>query len=297
MQHKPLADIRKYALITDSNAEFYAVVKPEGLDVYINDGKIYDFNHNELKNQYLKFHFEKLLATSINMKMTAMGTLTAPNILNLLKHKHTLYEPTRSTFPDIIFNCQDVIFPVFDAEHVYKWRYTIVDKVVGVLPNCRAATYVPVKNEIDLRKFVTECFTIDTSASVVVYRTDCKFVPGMSQLTFEAEDVASYIVEANQRFRAHVKAIGSTTIRMDNGDKYDVAQVVVAKFKKDFVEIPVDQTNFAFRKFLWDNRRILKGKPFWFTGYTLLTDKGEFSDYETVINKFLAFIPDATVEI
>ena len=61
MVHKPLPDIRKYALLTQQNTEFYAVIKPEGIDVFINDGKMYDFNYNQIQNPYINFNFEKLL--------------------------------------------------------------------------------------------------------------------------------------------------------------------------------------------------------------------------------------------
>lgn len=293
MQHKALTDIRKYALLSDRGAKYYAVVKPEGIDVYINKGKLYDLNHNELQNQYLKFHFEKLLKVSVDMQMTIMGTITSPNILQLLKHRSTLFTESRSPFVDLTFVGYDTIFPVFDAEHVYQWRYSIVEKVVAVLPHCKVATKTEIKDEVELRRFVLEVFTIDVNATILVYRMDKKFVPGASQLLFEEDDVASYKIEANQRYRAHVKSITSTTIRMDNGDKYDVALCVIGKYKKDFVEVLIDQTNLAFRKYIWDNRKLLKGKPFWFTGYTLLENRDDLSEYVTLINKFLSFIPDA----
>jgi hypothetical protein len=290
MQHRPLPDIRKYALLSNQQTEFYAIVKPEGMDVFINDGKFYDFYHNELKSQYLSFHFEKLLKTSVDMKMTIVGVLTSNNILEFKRYRHTLYGPSRSPFTSVRFVAYDTIFPVFNAEHIYQWRYDIVKKVIGQCPNCLIASLTEIKNEQELQKLVKDVFTIDTGASVIVYRKDGKFVPGSSQLTYDDDDTVSYIIEATQRYRAHIKKVVSTTLKFDDGNKIEVALYILAKFKKEHVEIPIDQSNFVLRRFIWENRQALKEHPFWFTGYTLLDNNGEKLDYITVINQFLSFI-------
>jgi len=291
MQHKPLPDIRKYSLLTDRKSTFYAIIKPEGMNIYINNGQIFDFNHNELQNHYLKFHFEKLLKISENMKMTIVGVLTSPNVSTLMKHRHTLYNKTKSAFTDLRFVAYDCIFPVFNADHVYMWRYDIISKVLDGAPHCTTATKHDVSNEIELRDFVREVFSIDVTASIIVYDTEGKFIPGMSQLTYEEEDIASYIIEANQRFRAHIKRVVSTTVRLENGDKREVAISILARFKKDSIEIPIDDTNVALQSFIWQNRLALREYPFWFTGYTLLNPNEDKLEYVTIINKFLSFIP------
>ena len=290
MVHRPLLDIRKYALLTDQKSEFYAVVKPEGLDVFINDGKFYDFNYNELTNNYLKFHFEAVLKTSIDNKMTILGVLTSSNILHIKRNRHTLYDAQSTTITDITLVIYDVVFPVFNSDHIYKWRYDIADKVLKDKANCRIATKVLIKNGDELNKEVLMLFSIDMGASMLVYKTEGKFVPGLSQLTWEDDDTVSYIVEAKQRYRAHIKKVMSTTLRMENGDKIDVALTILAKFKREFIEIPVSQENLALRRFIWENRKTLKEYPFWFTGYTLLETKNGKTDYTTIINEFLSFI-------
>jgi len=296
MVHRPLPDIRRYSLLTNQHSEFYAIVKPAGVDVYINDGKIYDLQHNELENQYLKFHFEKLLKVSVDNKMTAVGTLSSPSLLSLLRSRHTLYGKTRSAITDIKFIVYDVVFPVFNSEHVYKWRYDIAAKVIGTLSNCAIAHMEIVKDEHDLMKTVHDLFAIDTGASIIAYKSDGKFIPGISQLTYEDADTVSYIVEAKQRYRAHIKKIQSTTLRMDNGEKHDIALYIIAKFKREFVEIPIDQSNLALRIFIWENRHALKKCPFWFTGYTLLDKSKGSEEYVTIINEFLSFISSSSLD-
>lgn len=290
MVHRSLPDIRKYALLSNQSTEFIAVIKPDGIDVFVNDGKLYDFNYNELKNQYLQFHFEKLLQTSINMKATIVGILVGPDSLTLKKYRNTLYNPTKSKITDIKFFVYDIVFPVFDVDHVYKWRYDIASKVVGELSNCQACSIQTVRNEQDLNKVVRELFSIDTGASVIVYDKEGKFVPGISQLTWNDDETVSYIVEAKQRYRAHVKKIVSTTVKTNDGDKHDVAMLIIAKFKKEFIEIPINQSNVALCTFIWQNRQALKDTPFWFTGYTVLDTKGESAEYVTIIHEFFSFI-------
>lgn len=292
MQHRPLPDIRKYALLTNQKSEFYAIIKPEGVDVFINDGKIYDFRGNALQNQYLQFHFEKLLKTSIDMKMTIVGTLVSPNgSLSIRKYRHTLYGKTKSTFTDAKFVVYDVVFPVFNVDHVYKLRYDIADKVVGILPNCATASKVIVKDGFGLQKIVTELFSIDTGSSIIVYKSNGSFVPGPSQLYYGDEDTVSYIVEATQRYRGHIKKVVSTTLRMDNEERIEVALYIITKFKKEFVNVPVNQTNLVLRRFIWEKRKELKNHPFWYTGYTLPDERSTTGGYITPINEFLSFIP------
>jgi hypothetical protein len=290
MVHRPLPDIRKYVLLTNQNTEFFAVIKPEGIDVFVNDGKLYDFNQNEIKNQYLQFHFERLLQTSVNMKATIVGTLTAENTTMLKRYRHTIYNPTRSKITDVKFFVYDIVFPVFNVDHVYSMRFDVASKVIGELPNCQACSIQTVKNEHDLNEVVKDLFSINTGASVLVYDKEGKFAPGMSQLTWNDDETASYIVEAKQRYRAHVKKVVSTTLRMEDGNKLDVALLIIAKFKKEFVEIPVDLSNIALRTFIWQNRLTLKDTPFWFTGYTILDNKGDSVDYVTIIHEFFSFI-------
>lgn len=290
MVHRPLPDIRKYALLTDQKSEFYAVYKPEGLDVFINDGKFYDFNYNELTNNYLKFHFEKVLKTSIDNKMTILGVLTSSNILHLKRNQHTLYNPQSTTITNMTLVIYDAVFPVFNSDHVYRWRYDIAEKVLGKHSNCRIASKTVITNGDELNREVLSLFSIDTGASMLVYKTEGKFVPGLSQLTWEDDDTVSYVVEATQRYRAHIKKVISTTLRMEDGDKIDVALTILAKFKKEFIEVPVSQTNLALRRFIWENKKTLKEYPFWFTGYTLLETKNGNTDYVTIVNEFLSFI-------
>ena len=208
------------------------------------------------------------------------------------KYAWKLYGEKESSFPEMFFVVYDIIFPVFDAEHTYHWRYDIADKVIGRLPNCKTARKESIKNEFELRNFVNTLFTIDLNSSVYVYRTDKKFIPGPSQLLFELDDIASFKVEADQKYRAHVKSITSITERLSNGDKFEIASVIIAKYKKEFIEVPINGNNFALKKYIWDNRKILKGKPFWFTGFTTVHPVGDTSEYHTFINKFLSFIPE-----
>lgn len=290
MVHRPLPDIRKFALLSNRNIEFYAVIKPEGIDVFINNGKMYDFNNNEIINPYVLFHFEKLLQTTINIRANVIGVLVSKDSRQLKKHRQTLYNKQQSKLLDLKFFVYDLVFPVFNIDHVYKWRHDIASKVIGTLSNCQTCSVQTIKDEIELQKVVTEIFSIDTATSIVVYDKEGKFVPGISQLMWDDIDTVSYIIEAKQRYRAHIKKVVSTTIRYDNGDKTEVALNIIAKFKKEFVEIPIDPTNIALRTFIWQNRLALRLKPFWFTGYTVLGHNENHAEYITIINEFFSFI-------
>jgi hypothetical protein len=172
MQHKPLPDVRKYALINGRENDFMTVAKPEGIDIYIRNGQIFDFNHNELKSQYLKFHFEKLLKTTVNMQMIAVGVLVNNNTTSLLAHRYSLYTPSKAAYDGLKFLVYDVMFPVFNADHDYKWRYDIADKTVGILPNCATLSFTSIKKEIDLNHFIRDTFEANVASTIIAYRTD-----------------------------------------------------------------------------------------------------------------------------
>lgn len=296
MQHKPLPDIRKYALLSEHGCDFYAIAKPAGIDVYINNGHIYDMNHIELENPFLKFQFEKMLQTTINLKMTVLGVLVTTNVLELACKKPLLYRHTSITpFPDLHFVSYDCHFPVFNSDHIYKWRHDIVSKNIGIMPQCSTAPITVIKNELALENFVQGIFSIDAGTQIIVYKSEGKYVPGISQLLYENEDVVSYIINANQLFRAHVKRVISTTSRLKDGDKTDVAMLIQGKFKREPIEVPIGYSNLALRKFIWDKRQLLHGMPFWFTGHTYINREKDPIEYNVIINEFLSFLPTESI--
>lgn len=291
MQHKPLPDIRKYAVLNSHGVDFMTVAKPRGLDVYIRNGQIFDFNHNELRNQHLKFHFEKLLQTSVNMQMLIVGVLVCNNTPSMLAHRYSLYAPSKVPFDDLKFLAYDIRFPVFNADHDYKWRYDIADKTVGPLPNCEVLSFITVKDNIDLQNFVRDTFEEDVSSEIISFREDGKFAPGDSQLYWDDIDTVSYSIRATQKYRGHIKRVISVTEQKPNGDKTETASYIVARFKKEYINVPINLSNFALRNFLWQHRMDLKAFPFWFTGYTYLDQVVNATDYVTVVNEFHSFIP------
>ena len=295
MQHRLLTDIRKYSLLTSLKTEFYTFVKPEGIDVFIKNGQIFDLNQRELHNNYLKFHFEKLLDFSRVQKAVVIGVLVSTNTNTMLAHRYSLYSPSKAIFEGLKFLTYDVIFPVFDADHIFKWRYSIADKAVGIFPNCETLSRTLIKNEHELGNIVRDAFETDVSSSVLIYDTEGKFVPGESQLLWNDAEAVSYEVKANQRYRGHIKRIVSTTKRYDNGDKVELASYIIARFKKEYINIPINSNNIALRSFLWKHREDLKSFPFWFTGYTYLDEVVNSMEYVTVVNEFLSFIPKSDV--
>lgn len=291
MQHKPLPDIRKYDLLDIYPGEFMTLAKPTGIDVYIQRGKIYDFNHNELKNQSLLFHFEKLLQTSINLQVVVIGILICDVVAGMLAHRYSLYSPNKLFFEGTKILVYDLTFPVFNIDHDYKWRYDILEKTIGILPNCETLKITITKGSIDLRNFVRDTFELNVSSEILVYRTDGKYIQGASQLYWENVDHVSFSVKATQLYRGHIKKIVSTTEQHSNGDKTELALYIIARFKKEYINIPIHSNNFALRSYLWNYRSRLKSFPFWFTGYTYLDDVVGTLDYVTVVNEFVAFIP------
>lgn len=291
MQHKALPDVRKYALLSNSGADFYTVVKPQGIDVYIRNGQIFDFNHNELQSQYLKFQFERLLQTSINMQMIIVGVLVSDNSQSMLAHRYTIYMPSKAVYEGIKFLVYDIHFPVFNVDHDYKWRYDIAKHAIGTLPNCEILDNNIIKDEFQLQNITKDVFEKDINAEIIVYRTNGKYSPGESQLYWDDKDTVSYNIKATQRYRGHIKHVISTTYQYPNGNKESIAAYIVARYKKDFINIPISDSNLALRSYLWNYRKDLKNFPFWFTGYTYIDKLSSGMDYVTVVNEFLSFIP------
>lgn len=291
MQHKPLPDIRKYALVSEHKDELYAIVKPVGLDVYVNSGHFYDTNQNRLNNKFLYFQFSKLLETTNNTKMTVQGTLVSSNALLLEQKKMLLYSQTNSIpFSDLTFVIYDSYFPVFNIDHVFRLRYDIAAKVVGHLSHCCIAPITKIKDQFALENFVKDMFLIDAGVSIILYRSEGLYSPGISQLLYENADVVSYIIEAKQLFRGHVKSILPSTVEYGNRDKFDAAIIIFSRFKREDIEVPIGYENIGLRKYIWDRRKELKGMPFWFTGHTFMDNSKPTLEYKTIINRFLSFL-------
>lgn len=297
MQPKVLPDIRKYALLTNDRDEYYALIKPDGIDVYVNKGHMFDFNHNEITNPYIRFHFEKLLQTSVNMGMAIVGVLVTRNITYLKRNQHRLYQSNGRAFEASELLAYDVHFPTFNADHDYMWRFDIVNKAVAVLPHCKALKATIFKTDIELQHIVRDAFSIDISASVLVYRKDGKYFRGESQLYFEWQDVVSYIIKADQLFRGHIRSVVPTTIQMENGNKLTVALYIIARFKKEYINVPIPLDNLALRKFIWDHKVELKSSQFRFKGYTYLdiVAGSKALEYVTIVNEFVSFISTSDV--
>jgi hypothetical protein len=286
MLHKPLKSISNYALATDKiGAEHMVVVKPQGLDVYIADGRIYDFQQREITNNVVLFELAKVLEASVNTKSACLGVLSSED-LYFYKKLPRLYDSKPVSFKNLLFTVYDMIFPFFDFEADYFHRYDVASKVIGKLTNCEPATIKVVKNSFELTQIASELMTEDITRTLIVYNTKGKYIYGNSQLLYQnPADIVSYSISADQRYRAHIKKVHSTTEILPDGIKYETAAYITAKYKHEFIDIELPD-NKVLCKSIWDYRSVLKPIPFWFTGYTAL-DK---QDYKLLINKFHSFI-------
>ena len=286
MQHKPLKSISNYALATDKpGAEHMVIIKPKGLDVYISAGKIFDFKQREICNNAVLFNFEKAMEASKNTSGVYIGVLTSTDRY-FEKKIPRLYDSKPVSYKDLTFIVYDVVFPLFDADVDYRWRYDVAKKVVGKMPSCLSADVKVIKNSLELMTVTASILKEDISNTIIVYKANGKFVYGDTQLMYLSDnDLVSYQIKAEQKFRAHIKRVNSITERLENGDKYETACSITVKFKHDFIDIELPD-NKVLCKSIWDFRRVLKPYPLWFTGCTVYEDK----QYKTLINNFHSFI-------
>jgi hypothetical protein len=286
MEHKPLKSISNYALATDKKgAEHMVIIKPKGLDIYISNGQIFDFEQRELTNTFLRFTLENALNASEASKGVYVGVLCSTDTY-FEKKIPRLYDSKPVSFKDLFFVVYDVVFPLFEADVVFRWRYDVAAKVIGKLSNCLPAKTKVIRNSSELIKVVSETFKQDITTTMIVYKMEGKHICGKSQLWFlNEDDVVSYKIVAEQRFRAHIKTIHSITDFLPNGDKYETAEYITIKYKHDFIDIVLPD-NKVLCKSIWDYRKVLKPIPFWFTGY----DIWENNEYKTLVNTFHSFI-------
>jgi len=286
MEHKPLRSISNYALATDKpGAEHMVIVKPKGLDVYISAGKMFDFQQRQLTNNALLFNFEKVLNASESTKGVYIGVLTSTDAY-FEKKIPRLYDSKPVSFKDIDFVVYDVIFPLFDSDVDYRWRYDVALKLVGKMPCCVAADMKVIRNSMELLKVTAEIMKENISNTILIYKANGKFVYGNSQLVYlNDNDIVSYQIQAEQRFRAHIKRVNSITECLPNGDKHETAASITVKFKHDFIDIELPD-NKVLCKSIWDFRRVLKPIPLWFTGFTIWED----GKYKVLVNGFHSFI-------
>lgn len=286
MLHKPLKSISNYALATDKvGAEHMVVVKPQGLDVYIAAGRIYDFQQREITNDIIRFELAKALEASESTKSACLGVLSSDDIY-FFKKLPRLYDSKPVSFKNLTFTVYDVVFPLFDFEADYHIRYDVAEKVIGKLPNCKPAIMKVVRNSVELTKIASELMTEDITRTLIVYNSKGRYIYGNSQLLYlNPTDIVSYSITADQRYRAHIKSVHSITEILPDGTKYETAAYITVKYKHDFIDIELPD-NKVLCKSIWDYRHSLKSIPFWFTGYNTYND----GSYKLLINKFHSFI-------
>ena len=288
MQHKPLKAISNYALATDKpGAEHMVIVKPTGLDVYISAGRIFDFKQREICNTAVTFQLEKATQASLNTSGVYVGVLTSTDRY-FEKKIPRLYDFKPVSYKDITFVVYDVVFPLFDADVDYRWRYDVAKKVVGIMTNCKPADVKVIRNSFELMKISADLLKEDISRTLIVYKANGKYIYGDTQLLLISDnDLVSYQIKAEQKFRAHIKRVNGITEHLPNGDKYETAASITVKFKHDFIDIELPD-NKVLCKSIWDFRKVLKPYPLWFTGYTAWDT--ETNGYVTYINNFHSFI-------
>ena len=286
MEHKPLRSISNYALATDKlGAEYMVITKPKGLDVYISAGKIFDFKQREIHNNAVLFNFEKVMEASKNTQGVYIGVLTSTDIF-FEKKIPRLYDSKPVNYTDLTFIVYDVVFPLFDSDVDYRWRYSVAEKLVGKFPACKEADIKVVKNSLELEEITARIMKEDISRTIIVYKADSKFIYGNVQFLFLNEsDISSYEIKADQKFRAHIKQVKSMTDFTHEGEKYETACAITVKYNHEYIDIELPD-NKVLCKSIWDFRKVLKPIPLWFTGL-IIEENGK---YKTLVNNFHSFI-------
>lgn len=288
MQHVPLRKMENVSRLTKPWSEYLVYPKPIGIDVYMVNGKIYDFDHRELINRTLAFEFEKVMESARMMQGLCIGTLcTIVNPTKIFKHRSVLYEDTNLLPMNIRFAVYDIIFPYFSAENPFYVRNDIVAKTIGGLPNCTTLEMLKFKNTDEFRIYLKEHFNVNKHESFILFDKSGSYYAGTRQLTYTPDERVSFELSASQKYRSHVKKITPVDIEISEGNIVKVAGSIETRFKDKTITVPINTTNYIMRKSIWEHRKELKRSPFIFEGIYLEDENAEFEILGIHYSKFI----------
>lgn len=267
MVHSPMIKLDDVYRLTKPAKNYLVYKKPIGIDVYIVNGKIFDFNNKEIVNNSLKFELEKVLNTSVSTQSLVTGVLTlvgSPS--DIFRYSPILYSNTANCPSSIKLIVHDIIFPYFSINNSFTLRTDIVKKVFGSLPNCVYMDLTNMDTFLDFKKLIKEDFNLSKYKSLLIFDKDGDYVPGNKQLGFYAHEKVSFELSPNQKYRGHIKKIHPINVATEDGKIVKIAYEIETRFKNKKLNIPINTNNFILKKSLWEERKTLKRIPFLFEG-------------------------------
>lgn len=252
-----------------------AVFKPIGVEVYITpDGNIFDFNGLEITNPSVRFKLSDIIDRVIKSQAMVFGFLTSEE--DILPQSRWLYIPNNHhDFSDIMFEGYDMIFPLFSVNFQYKLRLDQVKSIFEKSPSFKLIDYEFVPNFMEFNKLIYDKFNPYKISGIYIFDTNKIYRQGLS---YNKKLAPMYEILPSQRFRTHVKNIIPGIMFEGKGggirDRITVADMLIGKFKKELLEIPVVNESQVLRKSIWEKKNNLKGMPFWFSGFTVYYGEG-----------------------
>lgn len=253
-----------------------AIFKPIGLEVYMTpEGNIFDFNGHEIRNPNIHFQLENVLKRLDSGKMMVFGVLTSTDE-NFMANKRWAYVFNNAhDFSDIRFECYDMIFPYFKVNFDYKTRLDQIKTVFKGISNFEVAGYEEVGNFTSFNKLVYDKMNPYQVDKIYLFDTNKIYRQGT---THNKKLAPMYEIIPNQRYRTHLKNIIPNIVLDNTGkgikNRIQVANILVGKYKKEYLEIPITDENIILKRSIWEKKAELKNMPFWFTGFTVYIDQG-----------------------
>jgi hypothetical protein len=289
MKHVPLLKIESVERLSKPIEEYLVYPKPVGIDVYMWDGKIYDFNHKEMINRTLLFQYEKILEENGRMQGLLIGTLCSivePS--QIFKTSPLLYQDTNRMPPTVRFFIYDIVFPNFNKVHNPFWiRNDIARKTIGNKPHCSAFDLHQFNTTKEFKSFIKEKFNVDRHESFILFDKNGLYNSGARQLTYAYDERVSYELSASQKYRSHIHKIIPVELELDKDNIVKVAGSIEARFKNKTLTVPIIRHNYILQKNMWENRKELKRMPFMFEGIYFEEEDGNFEVLGLHYSKFI----------
>lgn len=260
----PLGKIENFRYLRSSSRGQVAILKPAGLDVFIYNGRMFDFFNREITNpNIINARFKEVLETSSRISGCFLAVMSKKGVT--IESLFPLIYDSRGVIENLELYVYDVTFPHFKTEEMkYYTRYDICesllkkDKIVG----CHVLTHYPIKKSSDLNELVLHNFVYPNTQSVLLYDLEGRYMPGLAQLAHKSEDKVLFELKANNRCRGHIHKITPIKVKTDS-EEISVANTIVTRFKGELIEVPILKS-LDVRSSLWAYRKTLKNTAFWF---------------------------------
>ena len=178
----PLGKVDNFRYLKSSSKGHVAIIKPAGLDVFIYNGRMFDFFNREIINkEVLEVTFPKILKASISSGGCFHGVLTLKGG-KIEEVFHLLYSSVGS-ISNLHYHAYDIAFPHFKSDEMQYWtRYDICTHLLkNDKPNCSMLLQYPVVSIDELNQLVTYNFDYPSIQSVLIFDQEGRYMPGTSQ--------------------------------------------------------------------------------------------------------------------